>query len=77
MNIEKQMIIDGWEQTRLIAFVSASPYLKDKNISIYEWYPLPSDPTPEERTRIKSENIEKESARMKEIIRNMRKQKHI
>jgi hypothetical protein len=38
----------------------ASPYLKDKNMTAYDFWPLEGDPTHEERARIDQEQIEKE-----------------
>ena len=38
----------------------AKPYLKDQNMSPYEFWPLDGDPTPEEINEEQKERLEKE-----------------
>lgn len=35
---------ESWQQTRALAFVMAKPYLKNQNMSIEQFWPLPGDP---------------------------------
>src|SRR3990172_13146663 len=39
VEIKRSLAIDSWRQTRLIAFLIARDSLKDKNISMYDFYP--------------------------------------
>lgn len=39
----------------------AKPYLKDQNMSPYEFWPLEGDPTPEEINEEQQERLERES----------------
>jgi hypothetical protein len=48
------------ERTRLLAYTMAKPYLKDQNMSPYEFWPLEGDPTPEEINEEQQERLEKE-----------------
>lgn len=53
------------QRLRFLAYTTAKPYLKDQNLSIYDFMPLEGDPTPEEIARIQQENLEKEMAQAK------------
>jgi hypothetical protein len=46
---------------RLLAYTTAKPYLKDENMTVYEFWPLDGDPTPEEMAQEQQERLEKES----------------
>jgi hypothetical protein len=39
----------------------AKPYLKDEHMTVYEFWPLDGDPTPEEMAQEQRERLEKES----------------
>lgn len=46
----EQRINDQWQQTRIIAYTIACTVTdKDERGEIYDLFPLPGDPTPEER----------------------------
>lgn len=55
---DKQQDVD--HKVRLLAYMVVKPYLKDQKTSIYEFMPLPGDPTPEEIAAIEQANLEKE-----------------
>lgn len=48
IQVENEMNMERWRQTRFIAYSMAKPYLKDQNLTIYEFMQLPGDPTGEE-----------------------------
>ncbi len=52
---------------RFLAFCVAGPYLKDKSMSIYDFMPIPGDPTPEQIVIIQQENLEKEMIEAKKV----------
>jgi hypothetical protein len=35
--------LEEWYKTRVLAFTMAKPYLKDKNITMEQFWPLPGD----------------------------------
>jgi hypothetical protein len=46
---------------RLLVYTTAKPYLKDENMTAYEFWPLDGDPTPEEMAQEQQERLQKES----------------
>jgi hypothetical protein len=52
--------IEDYRQLRVLTFTMASPYLKDKNMTAYEFWPLQGDPTEEERQQMEQEQLNKE-----------------
>jgi len=48
------------ERTRFLAYTMAKPYLKDQDMSVYEFWPLDGDPTSEEITQDQNERLERE-----------------
>jgi len=51
------MNTEQWRQTRFIAYCSAKPYFekKDEKLTVFEFMPLPGDPSPEEIVQYKKE----------------------
>lgn len=45
----------------MLTYTIAKPYLKDENMSAYEFMPLEGDPTPEEKRQMDQERLERES----------------
>lgn len=46
----------------MLTYTIAKPYLKDQNMSVYEFMPLEGDPTAEEMEQQEKERLEKEMA---------------
>jgi hypothetical protein len=55
-----RVIIEDYRQLRMLTYTIASPYLKDQNMTAYEFMPLEGDPTPEEIREHERERLEKE-----------------
>jgi hypothetical protein len=72
---EKISSIEAWRQTRLLAFLLVRDNLKDKHMTMYDFYPLPGDPTKEELEQARKDEAEKESKWMKNVIAQFRKHK--
>lgn len=75
MEAHRSEIIDSWRQTRLLAYLIAQPNLKDQNKSIYEFYPLPDDPTQSQIEEKLKQDQENDGKWMKNVIDNFRKTK--
>lgn len=71
--------IEQWHHSRFIAFISTAPYrTEESNITIYEWLPLPGDPTKEQQQKMKEAAAAHEYDKMKgmmdegrELVRQM------
>lgn len=63
----KELNMEAWRRTRLEMFTSASPYLKNKNLSVYDFFPLPGDPSAEELRLMQ----EREAKRMKDEMQSV------
>lgn len=74
--INRVTVIDSWRQTRLLAYILARDNMKDKTISMYDFYPLPDDPTAEQIKESIEIEKNKDSEWMKQVIENHRKLKH-
>jgi hypothetical protein len=46
--------LEEWQRTRALAFVIAKPYLKNKNMSIEQFWPLPGDKVSSTKAKGKS-----------------------
>lgn len=55
---EKQRNID--RRLRLLCYITAKPYLKNQDTTVYEFMPVDGDPSPEELEAIENANLEKE-----------------
>lgn len=55
-----RVVIEDYRQLRVLTYTIAAPYLKDKNMTAYEFMPLEGDPTPEEIREQENERVEKE-----------------
>lgn len=44
----------------MLTYMIAKPYLKDEHMTVYEFWPLEGDPTPEEINEEQKERLEKE-----------------
>lgn len=53
---------EAWHRARLVAYVSAT--LKEPVPSLWEFLPLPGDPTPEQMAQMKLEQARKMEAEM-------------
>lgn len=53
---KSEEIMEGWRIARFQAFTALQPHLKKEhaNLSIYDFMPLPGDPTPQERKKMKA-----------------------
>lgn len=49
------------ERLRMLTYTIAKPYLKDQNMTVYEFWPLDGDPTEEEITQEQKERLERET----------------
>lgn len=72
---KKAAAVDNWRRTRLIAYLIARDSLKDKNMSMYDFYPLPGDPTKEQIEQERKLQEEKDSTWMKSVINLFRSKK--
>lgn len=72
---ERNNIIESWRQARLISYFIVKPHLKDQNIPIFEFYPLPNDPTSDQVEELKKVEQEKDGIWQKKVIDNFRKHK--
>lgn len=75
IEVEKSKLIESWRQTRLIAFLIIQDRLKDKNISMFDFYPLPGDPTAEDIKRDYQKSIEQDSEWQKSVIEKLREKR--
>ncbi len=48
------------ERLRMLTFTIAKPYLKDESATVYDFWPMDEDPTPEEKQQMDNERLEKE-----------------
>lgn len=44
----------------MLTYTIAKPYLKDQNMTVYEFWPMDGDPTPDEITQDQQERLERE-----------------
>lgn len=44
----------------MLTYTISKPYLKDQNMTVYEFWPLDGDPTPDEINEEQQERLEKE-----------------
>lgn len=44
----KELNLEAWRRTRMTAYTAAKPHLKNQNLDIWEFMPLPGDPTEED-----------------------------
>ena len=58
--------LDSWRQARFTVYHSLLPYM-NKEISIYDFFPLPDDPTVEERKLIELDQHEQDMAHAREV----------
>lgn len=57
------------KRARLITYTLIKRHLKNQNMSIYEFYPLPGDPTEEDIKRIKEQEKVKAKDHWKEVFK--------
>lgn len=63
---------EEWQHTRALAFVMAKPYLKDKNITMEQFWPLPGDKTAKgARRRLNQMTKEERAERIKAIAAHL------
>jgi hypothetical protein len=48
---------EAWQQTRALAFIMAKPYLKNKNLSMEAFWPLPGDKNYGVKTKAKGKSV--------------------
>lgn len=75
VEIEHNRIIDSWRQTRLISFLLIRDSLKDKNMTMLDYFPLPGDPTKEEMEEARQKEIEADGKWMKSVIESHRRKR--
>ena len=44
IEVQKEQNMEGWRQARMVSFMALKPHLKDQNLSMYDFLPLPGDP---------------------------------
>lgn len=70
------MIGEEYKRLRMLTYTIAKPYLKDQDMSVYEFMPFDDDPTPEEITQQEKERLEKEmeaaKKRREEILQKVK-----
>lgn len=44
----------------MLTYTIAKPYLKDEHTTVYDFWPMESDPTPDEKQQMDQERLEKE-----------------
>lgn len=64
-----ELNLESWRQARMIAFVNAKPNLKNQNLSIWEFMPLPGDPTERDLEAMKQKQIEESQIQLNEAIK--------
>ncbi|CAB4140283.1 hypothetical protein UFOVP402_18 [uncultured Caudovirales phage] len=61
------------QRLRTLMYVLSLPHIAEKDRKdIYEWMPLPGDPTPEERKAMQEKAMKKEFDQYEEIFKRMR-----
>ncbi len=69
----EQRINDSWQQTRIMAYTIACTVTdKEERGEIYDMFPLPGDPTPEEREeahRLEYDSLMEENKRVTAMVR--------
>lgn len=75
--MERFKNLEQWRIARLIAYVSAQPYFKDsdRNKTIFEYYPLPDDPTPEEIQEAEKRQFNRDMDHARQVQSEYRKMK--
>jgi hypothetical protein len=76
MKIQKELNMEGWRQTRLIAYLIARPNLIDKHLSLWNFMPLDGDPTADELIEIKQQEQNKQMDHAKAVHDNWKKKKY-
>ena len=68
--MSKRTDIDNWQRARLIAYIAGKPYFgkMHQNLTVYEFLPLPGDPTKEQIAEIKKEQQNLEAKQALEMI---------
>jgi hypothetical protein len=51
----------------MLTFTIAKPYLKDQDMTAYDFWPLDGDPTPEEIQKEQQERLERETENAREF----------
>ncbi len=52
---------------RMQVYLSVKPYLKDQDLTVYDFMPLPDDPTQEEIEKAESERLEEAGAEARKV----------
>lgn len=69
-------LVDQWEMTRYIAYMTYCANTDiDKRVTIYEFHPLPNDPTPEELALLKKKQADSRKDRAKSMYERHEKMK--
>jgi hypothetical protein len=63
---------DNWQRTRLLAYITGKPYFakQHQNMTVYEFMPLPDDPTEEQLKEIKEQKQNQEVEEAMRILSN-------
>jgi hypothetical protein len=66
--------MEEWERTRVLAYVMAKPYMKNKNMSIEQFWPMNGDPVQKGKSgakRLSQMNKEEQRAYIESIKQTM------
>jgi hypothetical protein len=74
---KEALLIEEWRQARFIAFNQIQPHLKKEhqNLTIFDFLPLPNDPTPEQLLEARfaeQENQKSEAQVILEMYKNLK-----
>lgn len=76
MKISKELNMEAWRQSRLIAYLVARPTLIDPHMSIWNFMPLDGDPTPDELRDMKVQQHNKQMDHAKSVHDRWKKKKY-
>lgn len=72
-----EMNLEAWRRTRLEIFVGAAPYMKNPNMTIYDFFKLPGDPTPAELKALHDEEAQKITNEMQAAVNDLVKRGYL
>jgi hypothetical protein len=64
----------AWQRARFVAYCICKPNFRpqDQNLSIYDFLPLPDDPSPEQREKIVEDQKTAEADHVRKTIERLR-----
>lgn len=73
----RELNLEGWRRTRLQVFAGAAPYMKNKNATMYDFFPLPGDPTPAELEAARQEEAKRMEREMQAALDDLMKRGYL